>query len=171
MDWRIARVQHDLTTPAGQLVAPYGTGTDDYRCFLLDPELRFTPPLLLFVIPALVIAGLAKVYPELSRVIDEHTSVDGHRRLKRLEDLTTAGAVIAHRHDDFDDFLDSPLADVLAMPCSKTITGPLSPAVRAKSLRLVQLLLEADVAAAHRDSLEARVRVPQRDQERGDQRE
>lgn len=67
-------------------------------------------------LPALVIAGLAKVYPEISRVIDEHASVDGRRRLKELEDLTTAGAVIAYRHDDFDDFLDSPLADVLALP-------------------------------------------------------
>jgi hypothetical protein len=67
-------------------------------------------------LPALVIAGLAKVYPELSKVIDEHTSVDGRRRLRRLEELTTVGAVMAHRHDDFDDFLDSPLADVLALP-------------------------------------------------------
>ena len=67
-------------------------------------------------LPALVIAGLAKVYPELSRVIDGHTTVEGRLRLMRLEDLTTAQAVIAYRFDDFDDFLDAPLADVLALP-------------------------------------------------------
>lgn len=67
-------------------------------------------------LPALVVAGLAKVYPGLRRVIVEHASEDGRRRLARLEELTTAAAVMAHRHDDFDDFLDSPLADVLALP-------------------------------------------------------
>lgn len=67
-------------------------------------------------LPALVVAGLTKVYPGLGRVIDEHASEDGLRRLARLEELTTTEAVLRYRFDDFDDFLDSPLADVLALP-------------------------------------------------------
>jgi phosphatidate cytidylyltransferase len=41
------------------VVVGYATAAAVFATFLLDPELRFTPPLLLFVIPALVIAALA----------------------------------------------------------------------------------------------------------------
>jgi len=41
------------------VVVGYAAAAAVLAAFLLDPELRFTPPLLLFVIPALVIAALA----------------------------------------------------------------------------------------------------------------
>lgn len=41
------------------VVIGYAGAAAVFATFLLDPELRFTPPLLLFVIPALVIAALA----------------------------------------------------------------------------------------------------------------
>ena len=41
------------------VVVGYAAAAAVFATFLLDPELRFTPPLLLFVIPALVIAALA----------------------------------------------------------------------------------------------------------------
>ena len=67
-------------------------------------------------LPAMVVAGLAEVYPGLGQVIDETTSERGQRRLERLRRLTTTAAVVRHRHQDFDDFVDVPLADVLARP-------------------------------------------------------
>lgn len=66
--------------------------------------------------PAIVVAGLRTGYPELRRVIDEHASELGRRRLRQLEAITTIGAVLKFRGHDFDDYLDAPMADVLALP-------------------------------------------------------
>ena len=67
-------------------------------------------------LPALVVAGLRHVYPGLDEVVREHASVDGKRRLDRLEEMTTTEACVRYSLDDFDDYLDAPLADVLALP-------------------------------------------------------
>ncbi len=67
-------------------------------------------------LPALVVAGLRHVYPGLAEVVREHASVDGRRRLDRLEEMTTTEACVRYSLDDFDDYLDAPLADVLALP-------------------------------------------------------
>ncbi len=49
-------------------------------------------------------------------MIRQHASVDGQRRLDALEEMTTVSAVARYAYDDFDDYLDSALADVLASP-------------------------------------------------------
>lgn len=67
-------------------------------------------------LPAMVVAGLRSGYPGLARVINEHASFEGRKHLQRLERSSTLAAVIHHRHHDFDDYLDAPLADVLATP-------------------------------------------------------
>lgn len=67
-------------------------------------------------LPALVVAGLRHVYPGLASVVRQHATLEGMRRLRRLEKLTTLGATLRYAFDDFDDYLDSPLADVLATP-------------------------------------------------------
>jgi hypothetical protein len=67
-------------------------------------------------LPALVVAGLAHIYPELDRVIKEHTSDEGRNLLSNLETVTTAGAVIRMARKDLADHLDRPLAEILAMP-------------------------------------------------------
>lgn len=67
-------------------------------------------------LPAMVVAGLAKVYPGLGRVIDEYASAEGRRRLRRLEKHTTTGAILRHCFDDFDDYLDAPLSEILELP-------------------------------------------------------
>ncbi|KRF19951.1 hypothetical protein ASG90_19665 [Nocardioides sp. Soil797] len=67
-------------------------------------------------LPALVVAGLRHIYPGLARVIDENASEQGIARLDKLERQTTVAAVVGHAFNDFDDYLDAPLADVLATP-------------------------------------------------------
>lgn len=67
-------------------------------------------------LPALVVSGLREIYPGLADVIDRHASVDGRQRLDRLQQITTVEAVAKYAYDDFDDYLDAPLADVLAEP-------------------------------------------------------
>ena len=67
-------------------------------------------------LPALVVAGLRHVDPGLAEVVRDHASEDGKQRLDRLERITTVEACVRYALDDFDDYLDSPLADVLALP-------------------------------------------------------
>lgn len=67
-------------------------------------------------LPALVVAGLRHIYPGLGRLITEHANFDGMRKLKELEDLTTVQALARFRKNDFDDYIDVPLADLLATP-------------------------------------------------------
>jgi acetyl esterase/lipase len=67
-------------------------------------------------LPALVVAALARTYPELDRVIKEHTNEAGRTLLCQLEKMTTVGAVIRMARKNMGDFLDRPLDEVLAMP-------------------------------------------------------
>ncbi|MBU1801464.1 MAG: lipase family protein [Actinobacteria bacterium] len=67
-------------------------------------------------LPALVVSGLRHAYPGLGEVVRRHTHADGIRRLDRLQEMTTVEAVVRYAFDDFDDFVDPPLADVLAEP-------------------------------------------------------
>jgi acetyl esterase/lipase len=67
-------------------------------------------------LPALVVAALAHVYPDLDRVIEAHISDEGRALLDRMETLTTAGAVIRMARKDMGDYLDEPLEDILSTP-------------------------------------------------------
>jgi alpha-beta hydrolase superfamily lysophospholipase len=67
-------------------------------------------------LPAMVIAALAHVYPDLDRVIKEHTSDEGRAVLQRLEGMTTVGAVLRMAKKDVGTYLDRPLAEILSMP-------------------------------------------------------
>ncbi|MCQ4122699.1 lipase family protein [Rhodococcus tibetensis] len=67
-------------------------------------------------LPALVVAGLRHIYPGLERVIRTHADDEGIRRLDKIETMSTVEAVARFARDDFDDYTDIPLADVLATP-------------------------------------------------------
>lgn len=67
-------------------------------------------------LPAMVVAALVHAYPDLDRVITEHTSDEGLALLKRLEKSTTAGAVVQMAGKDMADFLDEPLETILSTP-------------------------------------------------------
>ncbi len=67
-------------------------------------------------LPALVVAALTRVYPDLDRVINEHTNDEGRALLDSLETMTTAEAVIRMARKNMGDYLDEPLEDILATP-------------------------------------------------------
>jgi len=67
-------------------------------------------------LPALVVAALAKTYPDLNRVIEENATDSGRALLRRLEHLTTGEALIRHFRHDMDRWVHPPLEEVLAMP-------------------------------------------------------
>ena len=67
-------------------------------------------------LPAMVVAALAHVYPDLDRIIEAHISDEGRALLDQLETMTTAGAVIRMARRDMGDYLDEPLDDILSTP-------------------------------------------------------
>ena len=67
-------------------------------------------------LPALVVAALVDIYPELKRVIDEHATDEGKVLLERLHTMTTAEAVIRMVKKDMDDMVDVPLEQILGTP-------------------------------------------------------
>jgi triacylglycerol lipase len=67
-------------------------------------------------LPALVISALAKTYPGLGRVVEEHATEHGRATLKRLEQMTTLQAVVRMFRADMDDLVHPPLEQVLGMP-------------------------------------------------------
>ena len=72
-------------------------------------------------LPALVVAALADIYPELNKIIQEHATEEGKRLLERLHHMTTAEAVIRMVKRDMDDMVDVPLQQILDSPELKRI--------------------------------------------------
>src|SRR6201993_208100 len=67
-------------------------------------------------LPAMVIAALVHIYPDLDRVIQEHANDEGRALLQRLEGMTTVGAVLRMVKKDVGVYLDRPLEEILTMP-------------------------------------------------------
>jgi alpha-beta hydrolase superfamily lysophospholipase len=67
-------------------------------------------------LPALVVAALSHVYPDLDRVINEHVTVEGKAMLTDIQRMTTAQAVIKLVRKDMDNMVDEPLENILASP-------------------------------------------------------
>jgi hypothetical protein len=67
-------------------------------------------------LPGLMVAALARSFPDLDRVIKEHTGREGRALLRRLETMTTVGAVIRMPRKNMGDYLDRPLEEILATP-------------------------------------------------------
>ena len=72
-------------------------------------------------LPALVVAALADIYPELNELIQEHATEEGKVLLQRLHHMTTAEAVIRMVKKDMDDMVDVPLEKILDTPQLKRI--------------------------------------------------
>jgi hypothetical protein len=67
-------------------------------------------------LPALVVAALAKIYPDLDRIIKEHTNEEGRALLDSLQEMTTVQAVLRMAGKNMGDYLDEPLEDILSTP-------------------------------------------------------
>ncbi|MDT5340166.1 MAG: hypothetical protein QOD90_5671 [Mycobacterium sp.] len=67
-------------------------------------------------LPAMVVAALSHVYPDLDRVINEHVTVEGKAMLTDIQRMTTAHAVIKLIGKDMDDMVDEPLENILRSP-------------------------------------------------------
>lgn len=67
-------------------------------------------------LPAMVVAALSHVYPDLKRIIDEHATDEGKLMLLDIERMTTAQAVLKMARKNMDDLVDWPLQRILDTP-------------------------------------------------------
>ncbi|MDH6193857.1 alpha-beta hydrolase superfamily lysophospholipase [Mycobacterium frederiksbergense] len=67
-------------------------------------------------LPALVVAALADIYPNLNRVVSEHATTEGRKVLDRLHEMTTLQAVVRMFRTDMADLIDTPLEQILDGP-------------------------------------------------------
>jgi alpha-beta hydrolase superfamily lysophospholipase len=67
-------------------------------------------------LPALVVAALAHIYPDLDRVINEHVTPEGKTLLNRIETMTTMAAVLKMVRKDMGSLVDRPLQEILDTP-------------------------------------------------------
>ena len=67
-------------------------------------------------LPAMVVAALAHVYPDLDRIIQEHATDEGKAMLLRIEKMTTAHAVLRLIGKDMGNLVDRPLEQILQTP-------------------------------------------------------
>jgi triacylglycerol lipase len=67
-------------------------------------------------LPAMVVAALSHAYPELDRVIQHHATDTGKAMLLRVENMTTAYAVLRLIGMDMGKLVDRPLNEILDMP-------------------------------------------------------
>ncbi len=67
-------------------------------------------------LPALVVAALSQIYPELDRIIQEHATQEGKAMLTRIQRMTTAHAMLSMAGKDMADMIDRPLEEILLSP-------------------------------------------------------
>ena len=67
-------------------------------------------------LPAMVVAALAHLYPDLDHVIQEHATEEGKALLQRVEKMTTVQAVLQLVGKDMGKLVDRPLNEILDTP-------------------------------------------------------
>ena len=67
-------------------------------------------------LPAMVVAALTHIYPDLDRIIREHATPEGKAMLARIEKMTTAHAMLALVGKDMAHWVDRPLEEILLTP-------------------------------------------------------
>ena len=67
-------------------------------------------------LPAMVVAALTHIYPELDGIIAEHATDEGKAMLKRIERMTTTHAVLKMIGKDMGKLIDAPLEQILQTP-------------------------------------------------------
>jgi triacylglycerol lipase len=67
-------------------------------------------------LPALVVAALTHIYPDLDRVIQEHVTDEGKALLLSIQKMTTMAAVIRLIRKDMDRMVNRPLEEILDSP-------------------------------------------------------
>ena len=106
-------------------------------------------------LPALVVAALAHVYPELDQVIQRHATEDGRALLTSLEKMTTMRAVLRMFNKDMDAYVDWPLDEILDLPEVQHVFDDirLGAAIPSTPVLIVQAVHDSVIAVDDIDAL------------------
>ena len=106
-------------------------------------------------LPAMVVAALSHVYPELDRIIQQHATDEGKAMLLRVENMTTAHAVWRLMGMDMGKLVDRPLNEILDMPEVRQVFDSirLGTAVPTPPVLIVQAVHDRIVAVEDIDEL------------------
>jgi triacylglycerol lipase len=103
-------------------------------------------------LPALVVAALSHVYPDLDRVIAEHATDEGKEMLRSIESMTTSGAMLRMARKDMDTLVDQPLEEILESPAVRHVfdsikLGTAAPTVPVLIVQAVhdEMISDADI--------------------------
>lgn len=108
-------------------------------------------------LPAIMISALARVYPELDKVIEEHATVDGRALLHSLESASTAAAVLRLHHRSLDSYIDQPLEQLVETPAVQHVFDDtrLGGTVPAPPVLMVQAIHDQVISIRDIDALAA----------------
>ena len=111
-------------------------------------------------LPLLAIAGLRRVYPALDDAIEAHATDSGRRNLATIAELGTVDALRQFGYHDIDDYLDIPMADLLAQPDVTAMMTDLELGHHTPTIPLlvVQAVHDEVIGVAEIDDLVARYR-------------
>ena len=111
-------------------------------------------------LPLLAIAGLRRVYPALDDAIEAHATDSGRRNLATIAELGTVDALRQFGYHDIDDYLDIPMADLLAQPDVTAMMTDLELGHHTPTIPLlvVQAVHDEVIGIAEIDDLVARYR-------------
>jgi alpha-beta hydrolase superfamily lysophospholipase len=108
-------------------------------------------------LPALVVAALAHVYPDLDQVITEHVTDEGKAILQSIERMTTSRAMIRMARKDMGTLVDQPLEQILDSPAVQHVFDSIKLGTAAPSIPvlIVQAVHDELISVENIDELAA----------------
>jgi hypothetical protein len=136
----------ELNVVGAVLGSPVGDPANTYRRLNGSPASGF---------PALMVASLAHIYPELGRVIQQHLTDKGRSLLAAARRMTTVGGVLRFANKDMADYVNRPLDQILDLPEVQHVFNEirLGTAAPAPPVLLVQAVHDSIVAVDDIDAL------------------
>lgn len=106
-------------------------------------------------LPAIMIAALAKNYPDLDEVVEKHTTGAGRELLRSLEFTTTGAGVLRLHHRSLDPYIDQPLDQLVEHPVVRGILEDtrLGSAAPAPPVLMVQAIHDQVISVDDIDTL------------------
>ena len=106
-------------------------------------------------LPALMVASLVQIYPELDRVIQQHVSDTGRSLLAALQRMTVVGGVLRWANKDMNAYVDRPIDEILDLPEVQYVFNDirLGASIPAPPVLMVQAVHDSVIAVDDIDAL------------------
>jgi hypothetical protein len=106
-------------------------------------------------LPALMVASLVQIYPELDRVIQQHVNDKGRSLLAALQRMSVVGGVLRWANKDMNAYVDRPLEEILDLPEAQYVFNEirLGASIPAPPVLMVQAVHDSVIAVDDIDAL------------------